>query len=567
MEVAKSLLWSAGVSDFIGKDLLSLASSAAGLAIVLHLTLFRTSFPTEDHLHELLILYVFSVSAVFAAYLTLSDCSVTQSLVRVCWIAGAFNTGLVLSIGVYRLCFHRLRHFPGPIGSKVSRFYDAYLAGRNVQYNVEIEKLHKQYGDFIRTGPREICIVRRSALPVLFGPQSKCRKSTYYAQASTNPIECSVHHTRDFEDHRKRRKAWDRGFSIKSLGVYEPRIKAKADQLVAHIAANLGNPIDATAWSMFLSFDVMGDVGFGKNFGNLITGVEHPAIKGIHDHMAILGVLGHVPWFLNLVSRVPGATTAYSDFFKWCGDEIERKQKVWDAEKYPDDIVSWLLKAYVDDDAAASPSEAALHEDSRVVIIAGSETTATTLATVLFYLAKYQYVLAKLQRLLDEAMPGGVEDWSYDKVKTVSFLDDIINEALRLRPAVMTGGYRVTPAEGLQIDEVYIPGDVNVFVPVQLIQTDERYYKQAKSFIPERWGERKGELGTDGAPFIPFAMGSYSCPGKNLALLSLRITVSVLASQYSISFAPGETGEDFEHNALDTFTTTLPPLRLQFHKR
>ncbi|RAK81785.1 cytochrome P450 [Aspergillus fijiensis CBS 313.89] len=567
MEAAKSLLWSAGVSDFLGKDLLSLGSSAAGLAIVLHLTLFRTSFPTEDHLHELLILYIVSLSAVLAAYLSSTDYPVTQSLVRVCWIAGAFNTGLVLSIGVYRLFFHRLRHFPGPIGSKVSRFYDTYLAGRNVQYNVEIEKLHKQHGDFIRTGPREICIVRRSALPVLFGPQSKCRKSTYYAQASTNPIECSVHHTRDFEDHRKRRKAWDRGFSIKSLGGYEPRIKAKADQLAAHIAANLGNPIDATAWSMFLSFDVMGDVGFGKNFGNLTTGVEHPAIRGIHDHMAILGVLGHVPWFLNLVSHVPGATAAYSGFFKWCGDEIERKQKIWDAGKYPDDIVSWLLKAYVDNDAAASPSEAALHEDSRVVIIAGSETTATTLATVLFYLAKYKYVLAKLQRLLDEAMPGGVEDWSYDKVKTVSFLDDIINEALRLRPAVMTGGYRVTPAEGLQIDEVYIPGDVNVFVPAQLIQTDERYYKQAKSFIPERWGERKGELGTDGAPFIPFAMGPYSCPGKNLALLSLRITVSVLALQYSISFAPGETGEDFEHNALDTFTTTLPPLRLQFFKR
>ncbi|PYH85341.1 cytochrome P450 [Aspergillus uvarum CBS 121591] len=567
MDSARSLLWSAGFSDFLRKDLLSLGSSAAGLAIVLHLTLFRTSFPTEDHLHELLIIYIVTVIAVFAAYLTSIDYSVTQSLARVCWIAGAFNTGLVLSIGVYRLFFHRLRRFPGPLGSRVSRFYDAYLAGRNVQYNLEIEKLHKRYGDFIRTGPREICIVRKSALPVLFGPQSKCRKSTYYAQASTNPKKCSVHHTRDFEDHRKRRKAWDRGFSMKSLGLYEPRIKAKADQLASHITANLGNTIDATAWSMFVSFDVMGDVGFGKDFGNLTTGVEHPAIKGIHDHMAVLGVLGHVPWFLNLASRFPGATAAYSGFFKWCGDEIERKQKIWDAGKYPDDIVSWLLKAYVDKDAAASPSEAALHEDSRVVIIAGSETTATTLATVLFYLAKYQHVLAKLQRLLDEAMPGGVEDWSNAKVKTVSFLDDIINESLRLRPAVMTGGYRVTPAEGVQIDEVYIPGDVNVFVPVQLIQTDERYYKQAQSFIPERWNERKDELRTDGAPFIPFAIGHYSCPGKNLALLSLQITVSVLVLQYSISFAPGETGEDFEHSALDTFTTTLPPLRLQFRKR
>lgn len=82
---------------------------------------------------------------------------------------------------------------------------------------------------------------------------------------------------------------------------------------------------------MFLSFDIMGSVGFGKEFNNLATGITHPAIKGVHDHMAILGTLGHVPWFLYLLGRIPGAASAYSSFFKWCGDEIERKQKVRDS--------------------------------------------------------------------------------------------------------------------------------------------------------------------------------------------------------------------------------------------
>lgn len=115
---------------------------------------------------------------------------------------------------------------------------------------------------------------------------------------------------------------------LAALATYEPRVKAKADQLAFHIEKNLDQPIDASAWSMFLSFDIMGAVGFGKEFNNLDTGVEHPAIKGVHDHMAILGTLGHVPWFLNLASRIPGAASGYSSFFKWCGDEIERKQKV-----------------------------------------------------------------------------------------------------------------------------------------------------------------------------------------------------------------------------------------------
>ncbi|OJJ67356.1 hypothetical protein ASPBRDRAFT_200075 [Aspergillus brasiliensis CBS 101740] len=557
----------ADIRAVLESDLLSLAASAAGFGLLAHVSLFRTSFPVENYLLVLLSLYAVAVLSTTYACLALTQLSVAQAVLRVICISVAFNTGLIFSIGVYRLFFHRLRRFPGPVGAKLSRFYNAYLAGKDLQYHEEIAKLHREYGDFIRTGPREVCIVRKSAIPLLFGPQSKCSKSTWYAHVSTNPKYCSVHHTRDHEDHRRRRKAWDRGFNIKALGIYEPRVKSKVDLLASHVAKNLGQAIDVTAWTMFLSFDIMGDIGFGKDFHNLDTGVEHPAIKSVHDHMAVGAVLLQVPWFLYLLCRTPGAVSSYSSFFKWCADEIERKRKTWDANAYPEDVVSWLLKAYVEQSDSAAPSRLALHEDSRAIIIAGSETTATTLATVLYYLAKHQSVLAKLQRKLDEAMPGGANDWSYEKVKDITFIDDIINETLRLRPAVMTGGYRVTPAEGLQVDEVHIPGDVIAFVPMQLIQTHERYYEDAKEFIPERWGEKKHAMNTDGAPFLPFLTGPYICPGKNLALISLRTSISTIAQQYNFSFAPGETGEAFETKALDTFTTSLPPLQLAFQRR
>lgn len=151
------------------------------------------------------------------------------------------------------------------------------------------------------------------------------------------------------------------------------------------------------------------------------------------------------------------------------------------------------------------------------------------------------------------------------------------------------------PSTGLQIDEVRIPGDVNVFVPAQLIQTDERYWVDAKEFVPERWGERRGEVegnttaSTDrdnnnyssspsvasaaaasAPPYFPFSMGPYSCPGKNLAIMSLRITLSRVLLRFSVEFAEGE-GEDgeerFEREMKDTFTTTLPPLKVRFRRR
>lgn len=78
---------------------------------------------------------------------------------------------------------------------------------------------------------------------------------------------------------------------------------------------------------MFLSFDVMGEVGFSKDLDNLATGNEHPAIKGIHDHMLILGILSNVPWLLNIISSIPGAAAGYTGFFDWCSNETEEIEK------------------------------------------------------------------------------------------------------------------------------------------------------------------------------------------------------------------------------------------------
>lgn len=113
----------------------------------------------------------------------------------------------------------------------------------------------------------------------------------------------------------------------------------------------------------------------------------------------------------------------------------------------------------------------------------------------------------KLQRFLDAALPDGYTQYSYDKIKGVSYLDDFINETMRLRPALFTGGARVTPAKGLRIDDVYIPGNTNVVVPVSLVQKDPRWWVRAGEFVPERFGEAKGEMGTGEAPYLPFSMG------------------------------------------------------------
>lgn len=61
--------------------------------------------------------------------------------------------------------------------------------------------------------------------------------------------------------------------------------------------------------------------------------------------------------------------------------------------------------------------------------------------------------------------------------------------------------------------------------------------------------------------------GAYGCPGKNLAQMSLRTSLTMIAQNFDVAFAPGEDGVTFDNEMLDTFTVTLPPLKLMFTPR
>ncbi|KAI2613387.1 putative benzoate 4-monooxygenase cytochrome P450 [Hypoxylon sp. NC1633] len=532
------------------------------MGIVFHLAVART-IEVEEFLYSVLGVLLLALGGVASAYAFLGF-SPLDVFTRTCVVASSFNTGLLCSMIIYRLFFHRLRKFPGPIDLKISRFFSALRASKELMYYKELIKLHEEYGDFIRTGPRELCIVRKSAIQTIYGPNSKCSKSTWYIQQDIEPELVSLQNVRSHDQHRRRRKAWDRGFAIKALHSYEPRIKALVDDFVSNVPKQV--PVDSTAWSMYLLFDIMGAVGFGKDFGCVSTGSEHEAIKAIHDYMNVIGILSHIPWLLNLLAHVPESASGYASFFEYCDLHVQAKWRNFNKDQEPQDIMSWLLKAVVEKDSSASPTDKSLSGDARLLIVAGSETTATTLAATLFYLAKYPTVFKKLQSQVDAVMPNPA-DWTYEKAKSITYLDNIIEEALRLKPAVPTGVYRVTPAEGIQVDEQFIPGNTNVFVPVYAMQTDERYWKRGLEFIPERFGEQRAEMGTEGAPYLPFSIGPYGCAGKNLAMMSLRIALSRIVQHFDVALAPGETGEAFDKEAKDTFTIFLKPVMLEFSPR
>jgi tryprostatin B 6-hydroxylase len=124
------------------------------------------------------------------------------------------------------------------------------------------------------------------------------------------------------------------------------------------------------------------------------------------------------------------------------------------------DITGWLLKQYTDRKRPAD--DPMLQGDSRLIIVAGSDTTAATMTYLLYELAKKPDEIKKLR---DELKPLTQGEWGDVDIKNAPHLNGAINESLRMHPPVPSGTERLTPKGGVQIGNVFLPGDVSVWMP------------------------------------------------------------------------------------------------------
>ena len=90
-----------------------------------------------------------------------------------------------------------------------------------------------------------------------------------------------------------------------------------------------------------------------------------------------------------------------------------------------------------------------------------SDTVASTLISIFYHLADDPTQTMKLRAELDKV--DNLQD--SDELKSMAHLNGMINEALRLHPALPSGGLRETPPEGLNMAGHFIPGNVTIVAP------------------------------------------------------------------------------------------------------
>lgn len=179
-------------------DTVKLAPFVAAAGVVSHLSYFNRG---EHHLRPWKFFQLFSLGCIGGtALLSYADNSpIPFAFAHALVLAVSFLAGLYASTLIYRAFFHPLSKFPGPFGARLSSLYFSFQLKDGDAFK-KVEKLHQQHGQFVRYGSSDLSITHPKAIPIIYGPGSKCRKAAWY---DINVPMVSLQTMRSKADHDK----------------------------------------------------------------------------------------------------------------------------------------------------------------------------------------------------------------------------------------------------------------------------------------------------------------------------------------------------------------------------
>ena len=185
-----------------------------------------------------------------------------------------------------------------------------------------------------------------------------------------------------------------------------------------------------------------------------------------------------------------------------------------------------------------------LVDEAMVIIIAGSETTASTLAAIMYHLLADRELLARLKTELKTAIPDPQHLPVASKLDSLPFLNAVIQEALRLYPGATHRQDRTCPDEDLAYEtpngESYvIPRGTAIGMTAPIINRHPNLYERPDEFIPNRY-VKSPELRKYN---FSFSKGARQCIGINLAYQELQTFTAGIFRRYDV-YDPSKAVQD-----------------------
>ncbi|KAB8233940.1 cytochrome P450 [Aspergillus alliaceus] len=434
-----------------------------------------------------------------------------------------FAIGFVICKAVYNIYFHPLRKFPGPLLAACSPLYYFYWLYTGKLYYA-IKESHDKYGDVVRFSPNMLVYRKTQVWQEVYGYHKNGTTFTkdpgFYPR---NPSGHTMISTPYEAEHSSIRHALSPAFSQTNIMGKEPVLQQNVQLLLDQLEgfADSRTSVDITKWYNYTTFDIVGDLAFSESF-NCLRGSNHQWIDAIFRGMRIFVFIRP---FLSLPTFILNGLLSYvsDESFTLIKKKIDQRLKL---EPSRPDFLSHLLGH--DKNNEISKVEA----NAGVLVVAGSETTATLLSGCTFYLLTHPLVYEKLANEIRGAFDYE-DEITLLALGKLPYLQAVLEESLRMYPPVPAILPRTVPKGGAAVNGEFVPEGTSVTMAIFSAFRSPSEFTDPDSFIPERW-LKDSPYKCQKEALQPFSYGPRNCIGKVLAYAEMRLILARLLWKYDM---------------------------------
>jgi len=268
-------------------------------------------------------------------------------------------------------------------------------------------------------------------------------------------------------------------------------------------------PVNVEEWYNWTTFDITGSLIFGEAFGCLEGSEYHPWIEFLFGSVkwgvtiSTMCYLG-LRWLVQILFRYFGGGPDFARVREYTRSMLQKRLAMPEGRE---DLFEGLVRRRKEWNLTFEK----LGGNAFILILAGSETTATTLSGATYFLLTHPEVLDRLQKEVRSAFKDSSEI-NIASANQLTYMLAVLNESLRMYPPTTSNLIRVVPEGGAQIAGHFVPGGTCVEVQHWCANHSADNFVNPWEFNPDRFlNPKEGDVLE---ALQAFSTGPRNCIGR-----------------------------------------------------
>lgn len=431
----------------------------------------------------------------------------------------------------------KVKDLPGPKGKPiVGNLFSLDLP----QLHNSIEEWSKEYGDIFRLnlGIFDHLVVTR---PSMLQKIMKERPEGFARSNKMNKVirEGGVHGVFNSEgdDWNRHRPIVAKGLDVKHQKDFYPAIEPVLGRLYKKWLDRAESGEAFILQKDLLRFTV--DVTSSLAFGYPMNTIEEQG-GAIQDHMEKVfpmifkRINMPIPWYKIYRTKEDKEFDIAVEEMNRLVDEFiasakERLEKNPELRKNPPSVIEAIIVAAEEEDDFSTKE---VRGNLLTLLMAGEDTTALTLTWMVYLLSQKPEVTSVMRAEAREIL--GDKKWAtaYEDNMRMRYIEGAAFESMRFKPVAPVMLFQAN--EDFQLEEVAIKKGQRILTQHRYGALQDENFTDALDFKPERWLKESRCPVHNTEAFSPFGGGARYCPGRNLAILEIRMVMSMLLQNFEV---------------------------------